>query len=88
MGQLVRTMLESGVKLGVIRKRGSGEVNDNIEKYPFERHSRRSCTTQVHQMSIPTAIYEGLLNMKHGHKVLGMAAEAKGDAPCAEIFKR
>ena len=40
------------------------------------------------QMSISTAIYEGLLNMKHGHKVIGMAAEARSDAPCAEIFKR
>jgi hypothetical protein len=35
----------------------------------------------------PTAIYEGLLNMRHGHKVLEMAREASGDSKVQKYLK-
>ena len=80
MGQLVRTMLESGVKLGV-SSRGSGEVNDNTgEVSGFEIVTVDVVAQPSAPNAYPTAIYEGLLNMKHGHKVLEVAREAQHDA--------
>tara|TARA_B100000242_G_scaffold291952_1_gene266316 strand:- start:2418 stop:3053 length:636 start_codon:yes stop_codon:yes gene_type:complete len=87
MGQLVRTMLESGVKLGV-SSRGSGEVNDNTgEVSGFEIVTVDVVAQPSAPNAYPTAIYEGLLNMKHGHKVIGMAAEARSDARVQKFLK-
>ena len=87
MGQLVRTMLESGVKLGV-SSRGSGEVNDNTgEVSGFEIVTVDVVAQPSAPNAYPTAIYEGLLNMKHGHKVIGIAAEARSDARVQKFLK-
>ncbi len=87
MGQLVRTMLESGVKLGV-SSRGSGEVNDATgEVSGFEIVTVDVVAQPSAPNAYPTAIYEGLLNMKHGHKVIGMAAEARDDARVQKFLK-
>ena len=87
MGQLVRTMLESGVKLGV-STRGSGEVNDATgEVSAFEIVTVDVVAQPSAPNAYPTAIYEGLLNMKHGHKVIGMAAEARDDARVQKFLK-
>jgi hypothetical protein len=70
MGQLVRTMLESGVKLGV-SSRGSGNVNDMDGKVSdFEIITVDIVAQPSAPNAYPKAIYESLLNMKHGHKVL------------------
>ena len=80
-------MLESGVKLGV-SSRGSGEVNDNTgEVSGFEIVTVDVVAQPSAPNAYPTAIYEGLLNMKHGHKVIGMAAEARGDARVQKFLK-
>ena len=87
MGLLVRTMLESGVKLGV-SSRGSGEVNDATgEVSGFEIVTVDVVAQPSAPNAYPTAIYEGLLNMKHGHKVIGMAAEARDDARVQKFLK-
>ena len=87
MGQLVRTMLESGVKLGV-SSRGSGEVNDATgEVSGFEIVTVDVVAQPSAPNAYPTAIYEGLLNMRHGHKVIGMAAEARDDARVQKFLK-
>ena len=87
MGQLVRTMLESGVKLGV-SSRGSGEVNDATgEVSGFEIVTVDVVAQPSAPNAYPTAIYEGLLNMKHGHKEIGMAAEARDDARVQKFLK-
>jgi len=87
MGQLVRTMLESGVKLGV-SSRGSGEVNDNTgEVSGFEIVTVDVVAQPSAPNAYPTAIYEGLMNMKNGHKILGVAAEAKEDARVQKFLK-
>lgn len=70
MGQLVRTMLESGVKLGV-SSRGSGNVNDSDGKVSdFEIITVDIVAQPSAPQAYPKAIYESLMNMKHGHKVL------------------
>ena len=79
MGQLVKTMLDSGVKLGV-SSRGSGNVNDgNGHVSDFEIVTVDVVAQPSAPHAYPRAIYEGLLNMKYGHKVLEMAKDAGTD---------
>ncbi len=79
MGQLVKTMLESGVKLGV-SSRGSGNVNDMDGKVSdFEIITVDIVAQPSAPNAYPKAIYESLMNMKHGHRVLEAAKGAKGD---------
>ena len=79
MGQLVTTMLQSGVKLGV-SSRGSGNVNDLDGKVSdFEIITVDIVAQPSAPNAYPKAIYESLMNMKHGHKVLDIAREARGD---------
>ena len=77
MGQLVRTMLESGVKLGV-SSRGSGNVNDMDGRVSdFEIITVDIVAQPSAPNAYPKAIYESLMNMKHGHKVLEMAKDVQ-----------
>jgi len=79
MGGLVKTMLESGVKLGV-SSRGSGNVSDLDGKVSdFEIITVDIVAQPSAPNAYPKAIYESLMNMKHGHKVLEVAREARGD---------
>ena len=79
MGQLVRTMLESGVKLGV-SSRGSGNVNDLDGKVSdFEIITVDIVAQPSAPNAYPKAIYESLMSMKHGHKVLEIAKDARGN---------
>ena len=79
MGQLVSTMLESGVKLGV-SSRGSGNVNDmNGQVSDFEIVTVDIVAQPSAPNAYPKAIYEGMMNMRHGHKLLEIAKDAQGD---------
>lgn len=87
MGQLVRTMLDSGVKLGV-SSRGSGNVNESTgEVSEFEIVTVDVVAQPSAPNAYPTAIYEGLLNMRGGHQVLGIAAEAQEDSRVQKYLK-
>ena len=79
MGKLVESMLESGVKLGV-SSRGSGQVNESSGHVSdFEIITVDIVAQPSAPKAYPKAIYEGLLNMKGGHKVLEMARDAQTD---------
>lgn len=70
MGQLISTMLESGVKLGV-SSRGSGNVDDSTGKVSdFEIVTVDIVAQPSAPNAYPKAIYEGLMNMRHGHRVI------------------
>ena len=72
MGQLVKTMLDSGVKLGV-SSRGSGNVDDRTGHVSdFEIVTVDVVAQPSAPNAYPTAIYEGLLNMRGGQKLLDM----------------
>ena len=87
MGQLVKTMLDNGVKLGV-SSRGSGNVNEATGQVSeFEIVTIDVVAQPSAPNAYPTAIYEGLLNMKHGHKVLEIAREAKHDTAVQRYLK-
>jgi len=79
MGELVKTMLTSGVKLGV-SSRGSGNVNDMDGRVSdFEIITVDIVAQPSAPNAYPKAIYEGMMNMRHGHKLLDIAKDAKGD---------
>lgn len=79
MGNLVKTMLESGVKLGV-SSRGSGEVNESSgEVNNFEIVTVDVVAQPSAPNAYPKAIYEGLMNMNGGQQLFNMAAEVNED---------
>jgi len=87
MGQLVKTMIEGGVKLGV-SSRGSGNVNESSGKVAdFEIVTVDVVAQPSAPNAYPVAIYEGLLNMRGGHKVLEMARDASNDTKVQKYLK-
>jgi hypothetical protein len=87
MGQIVRTMLESGVKLGV-SSRGSGNVNEGSGHVSdFEIVTVDIVAQPSAPHAYPTAIYEGLMNMRHGHRALDMARDVQGDQKVQKYLK-
>ena len=87
MGQLVKTMLDSGVKLGV-SSRGSGNVDDRTGHVSdFEIVTVDVVAQPSAPNAYPTAIYEGLMNMKYGHRLLEIAKEAGADNKVQRYLK-
>ena len=80
MGQLVKTMLESGVKLGV-SSRGSGNVKDDGsgEVSEFEIITVDVVAQPSAPGAYPTPIYEHLMNEKGGYKAFLTSREVTGD---------
>lgn len=69
MGLLIKTMLESGVKLGV-SSRGSGNVNDLSGKVSdFEIITVDIVAQPSAPDAYPKAIYESLMNYRNGHYI-------------------
>jgi hypothetical protein len=87
MGNLVKTMLESGVKLGV-SSRGSGNVNESSGQVSdFEIITVDVVAQPSAPHAYPKAIYEGLMNMRHGHRVLENAGAASEDQRVQKYLK-
>jgi hypothetical protein len=87
MGNLVKTMLENGVKLGV-SSRGSGNVNEsNGNVSDFEIITVDIVAQPSAPQAYPQAIYEGLLNMKYGHKAFELARDASSDTRVQRYLK-
>ena len=80
MGQLVKTMLESGVKLGV-SSRGSGNVQEDGSGHvsDFEIITVDVVAQPSAPGAYPTPIYEHLMNSKDGYKALLRSREVTGD---------
>ena len=79
MGKIVSEMLNAGVKLGV-SSRGSGDVNEssgtvsNFDIVTVDIVAQPSAPS-----AYPTAVYEGLMNMRGGHRILEMAKDLNGN---------
>ena len=87
MGQLVATMLESGVKLGV-SSRGSGNVDDmNGKVSDFEIVTVDIVAQPSAPNAYPKAIYEGMMNLRHGHRMLDIAKDAQGNKKVETYLK-
>lgn len=88
MGNLVKTMLESGVKLGVssrgsgnVKEDGSGEVSD------FEIITVDVVAQPSAPGAYPTPIYEHLMNNRGGYQAYRIAQEVRGDAKAQKYLK-
>ncbi len=86
MGQLVKTMLESGVKLGV-SSRGSGDVNNDGFVKDFEIITVDVVAQPSAPGAYPTPIYEHLMNTRGGYRSLRIAKEVQGDPKAQKYLK-
>ena len=86
MGQLVKTMLESGVKLGV-SSRGSGEVNESGDVSGFEIITVDVVAQPSAPGAYPTPIYEHLMNARGGYKAYELAQATKEDPKAQKYLK-
>jgi hypothetical protein len=87
MGNLVRTMLESGVKLGV-SSRGSGNVNDmNGQVSDFEIITVDVVAQPSAPGAYPTPVYEHLMNVRGGNRAVQVAREVKEDPKAQKYLK-
>ena len=78
MGQLIQSMLEAGVKLGV-SSRGSGEVDNNGKVQGFEIITVDVVAQPSAPGAYPTPVYEHLINNTGGYKAYQIAQEVQGD---------
>jgi hypothetical protein len=75
MGNIVKTLLQSGAKLGV-SSRGSGNVNDDGTVSEFEIVTVDIVAQPSAPNAFPRTIYESLFNMKGGSRVYSTAKDA------------
>jgi hypothetical protein len=79
MGNLIRTMLEAGVKLGV-SSRGSGNVDEMSGKVSdFEIITVDIVAQPSAPGAYPTPVYEHLMNARGGMRAFKVAQEVKED---------
>ena len=78
MGQLIQSMLEAGVKLGV-SSRGSGEVDSGGKVQGFEIITVDIVAQPSAPGAYPTPVYEHLINNTGGYKAYQIAQEVQGD---------
>jgi hypothetical protein len=89
MGQIVSTMLESGVKLGV-SSRGSGNVTEDGsgQVSDYEIITVDVVAQPSAPGAYPTPIYEQLLNTRGGYKAMNLARELEGDVKAQSYLKK
>ena len=78
MGNIIRTLIESGATLGV-SSRGSGEVNPTGEVKNFEIVTVDIVAQPSAPEAYPKAIYEGLMNMRGGYQTWQLAQNVQTD---------
>ncbi len=79
MGNIVKTLLQSGAKLGV-SSRGSGNVGDDGAVSDFEIITVDIVAQPSAPNAFPRTIYESLFNMKGGARAFATAKEALTEA--------
>lgn len=87
MGNLIKTMLEAGVKLGV-SSRGSGNVNERSgEVADFEIITVDIVAQPSAPGAYPTPVYEHLMNSRGGYNAWRTAQEVKQDPKAQQYIK-
>lgn len=87
MGNLIKTLLQSGVKLGV-SSRGSGNVDDRTGHVSdFEIVTIDVVAQPSAPNAYPRAVYESMMNMNYGHRLLEIAKEAGQDNKVQKYLK-
>lgn len=79
MGNVCKTLLESGVKLGV-SSRGSGDVDSNGQVSNFEIITVDIVANPSAPDAYPSPIYEHLMNHRRGNVIWDVASAVKHDS--------
>jgi len=86
-GQIVRTLLESGAKLGV-SSRGSGNVGNDGAVSEFEIITVDIVAQPSAPDAYPRTIYESLFNMRGGQTMYNLATDATQDKVAARYLAK
>lgn len=86
-GNIVKTLLECGVKLGV-SSRGSGNVNDDGEVSDFDMLTVDIVAKPSAPNAYPVPMYEAIMNRRHGQQVYNLAEAVKYDSSAQKHLKR
>jgi hypothetical protein len=78
MGNICKTLLESGVKLGV-SSRGSGNVNEGGDVSEFEIQTVDIVANPSAPDAYPDPLYEQIMNGKRGNILLDVAEATNSD---------
>lgn len=87
MGKIVKTLINSGAKLGV-SSRGSGNVGDNGDVSDFEIVTVDIVAQPSAPDAYPRTIYESLYNMKGGHQTFKLAEASIHDPSATKYLKK
>lgn len=87
MGNICKTLLDNGVKLGV-SSRGSGNVTDNGNVSDFEIQTVDIVANPSAPDAYPNPIYEQIMNGKRGNILLDVADAANNDKLAEEYLQK
>jgi hypothetical protein len=87
MGNICKTLLDNGVKLGV-SSRGSGNVTDNGNVSDFEIQTVDIVANPSAPDAYPNPIYEQIMNGKRGNILLDVANAANNDKLAEEYLQK
>ena len=86
MGNICKTLLESGVKLGV-SSRGSGNVDGSGNVSEFEIVTVDIVANPSAPDAYPDPIYEQIMNNRRGHAIWDVASSVKHDHTAQKYLK-
>ena len=87
MGNIAKTLVESGVRLGV-SSRGAGEVMESGSVNNFSFVTVDIVATPSAPGAVPKSIYESLESMKSGRAVLTLSEQLQHDPAAQKYFKQ
>jgi len=87
MGNIIRTLIESGATLGV-SSRGSGEVDSSGKVSNYEIITVDIVAQPSAPDAYPKAIYEGLMNMRGGYQTWQLAQGVQNDKTAQKYLSK
>ena len=87
MGNIIRTLIESGATLGV-SSRGSGEVDHSGKVSNYEIITVDIVAQPSAPEAYPKAIYEGLMNMQGGYDTWKLAQNVQQDKTAQKYLSK
>jgi hypothetical protein len=87
MGNIIRTLIESGATLGV-SSRGSGEVDNSGKVSNYEIITVDIVAQPSAPDAYPKAIYEGLMNMNGGYDTWKLAQSVQHDKTAQKYLSK
>jgi len=87
MGAIAKTLIESGVRVGV-SSRGAGAVNESGHVDAFSFVTLDLVATPSAKDALPQSVYESLQQIRNGEKILTLAEQIQGDASAQKFLKK